>query len=204
MADLEWEVEIFPDGRTEIFKGTIEQIVENLQKVNPDWKQDFNISATPEAAAASVNELLGDDGEWAVTKRADWTEFSVSCFGRWQPADGWHIYEGIEYLARLSGKPTNGPGPGNCGRVSCSFNSAIWWCNDVSVTFLVGYLVLGLTVSFDQAPQTKTLASFFSIASGAGAINRQCVRGNPLINPKVGGQAFHPTNWNVIVNGEWC
>ncbi|KAF5512040.1 hypothetical protein CGCA056_v011703 [Colletotrichum aenigma] len=112
VADLEWEVEIFPDGRTEIFKGTIEQIVENLQKVNPDWKQDFNISAAPEAAAASVNELLGDDGEWAVTKRADWSEFSVSCFGRWQPADGWHIYEGIEYLARLSGKPTNGPGPG--------------------------------------------------------------------------------------------
>lgn len=43
------------------------------------------------------------------------------------------IKEGIRYLRGVNGKPSNGPGPGNCGRVSCSYNSAIWWCNDVSV-----------------------------------------------------------------------
>ncbi|KAL2854258.1 hypothetical protein BJY01DRAFT_232004 [Aspergillus pseudoustus] len=40
------------------------------------------------------------------------------------------IREGITYLRSVSGRPTNGPGPGNCGRVSCPYNSAIWWCND--------------------------------------------------------------------------
>lgn len=42
------------------------------------------------------------------------------------------IVEGISYLRGVPGSPSNGPGPGNCGRVSCSYESAIWWCNDVS------------------------------------------------------------------------
>lgn len=37
-----------------------------------------------------------------------------------------------EYLRNVPGRPSNGPGPGNCGRVSCDKGSGIWWCNDVS------------------------------------------------------------------------
>ncbi|KAK4172842.1 hypothetical protein QBC36DRAFT_293965 [Triangularia setosa] len=40
---------------------------------------------------------------------------------------------GIMYLARLSGTAKNGPGLQNCGRVSCSWNSAIIWCNKVEM-----------------------------------------------------------------------
>ncbi|KAK4175092.1 hypothetical protein QBC36DRAFT_190692, partial [Triangularia setosa] len=39
---------------------------------------------------------------------------------------------GVDYLRGLSGTAKNGPGPAECGRVSCSDYSAIYWCNDVS------------------------------------------------------------------------
>lgn len=46
---------------------------------------------------------------------------------------------GLRYLRQLYNttegskeKPSNGPGPGRCGRVSCAYDTAIFWCNDVS------------------------------------------------------------------------
>jgi hypothetical protein len=41
------------------------------------------------------------------------------------------IYEGIDYLNGI-GAPGVDPGPRVCARVSCSYNAAIFWCNDVS------------------------------------------------------------------------
>lgn len=46
---------------------------------------------------------------------------------------GWRVKQGIEYLGTVAGTPTEGPGPGACGRVSCSYGAAIYWCNDVSL-----------------------------------------------------------------------
>ncbi|KAI0004703.1 hypothetical protein F4779DRAFT_621350 [Xylariaceae sp. FL0662B] len=46
------------------------------------------------------------------------------------------IRAGIAYLAslndtvRCSNQPPPSPGQGACGRISCSWNGAIWWCND--------------------------------------------------------------------------
>jgi hypothetical protein len=39
--------------------------------------------------------------------------------------------DGINYLKGLPDEVTcqNGPGPDNCGRISCSWNSGISWCN---------------------------------------------------------------------------
>ncbi|WYZ36091.1 hypothetical protein EsH8_X_000738 [Colletotrichum jinshuiense] len=204
VVDLEWEVDISSDGRKGIFNGTIEQIAEEVAKINPNWKEEFNISSTPEEAAAAVKEIFQRDTEWGVGKRqAEWDEFRRECFGRWSPAESWAILLGIEYLDKIPGQPSNGPGPGNCGRVSCSADSAIWWCNDVSYDDFYNYNTRKLTFLNIQSAQTKTLFSFRSIANGAGAINRYCTKGL-LIRPLVGGQAFHPTNWNVIVRGDWC
>ncbi|KAK0622456.1 hypothetical protein B0T14DRAFT_494110 [Immersiella caudata] len=52
----------------------------------------------------------------------------------WPP--GWgnaqynHIMDGIAYLRGISGDCRAPPGPGNCGRVSCSWGAAIYYCND--------------------------------------------------------------------------
>lgn len=47
-------------------------------------------------------------------------------------ASSYRIKQGIEYLGTVPGSPGQGPGPGSCGRVSCSYGAAIYWCNDVS------------------------------------------------------------------------
>jgi hypothetical protein len=41
----------------------------------------------------------------------------------------------MQYLYKIKPsveQPKSRPGPGMCGRVSCSYQTAIWWCNDVS------------------------------------------------------------------------
>ncbi|KAK0655328.1 hypothetical protein B0T16DRAFT_311408, partial [Cercophora newfieldiana] len=42
------------------------------------------------------------------------------------------IRAGIRYLRHVNGVPQNGPGPGACGRVSCSWKSAIQDGSDAS------------------------------------------------------------------------
>ncbi len=59
-----------------------------------------------------------------------------------KPGTGSYAYKSviqreIKRLYGISGKPVNGPGPGNCGRVSCSSFSGIYWCNDVSLTLIL-------------------------------------------------------------------
>ncbi|KAK4178068.1 hypothetical protein QBC36DRAFT_235245 [Triangularia setosa] len=44
-------------------------------------------------------------------------------------ADAVRISDGIYYLQNVPGYCMNGPGPNNCGQISCSYNSAIMWCN---------------------------------------------------------------------------
>ncbi|KAH8898684.1 hypothetical protein GQ53DRAFT_777319 [Thozetella sp. PMI_491] len=110
VEDLQWEVQAFPDGPKMNVTGTVEQVRAQLTKLNPNYGLEFGIE-----------------------KR-----FGPVCGGGsygWKAADAKRILEGISYLRGVGGQPTNGPGPGNCGRVSCSYNSAIWWCNDNTDTF---------------------------------------------------------------------
>ncbi|KAK3954333.1 hypothetical protein QBC32DRAFT_207943 [Pseudoneurospora amorphoporcata] len=49
---------------------------------------------------------------------------------KWGYAESRRVWEGIYHLRKVQGKPTSGRGPANCGRVSCSWKTAIYWCND--------------------------------------------------------------------------
>src|SRR3954468_14109313 len=40
------------------------------------------------------------------------------------------LQDGINYLRGISGSCRANPGPGSCGRVSCSYNVGIFYCND--------------------------------------------------------------------------
>ncbi|KAH6664639.1 hypothetical protein B0J14DRAFT_661226 [Halenospora varia] len=48
----------------------------------------------------------------------------------WYPAQTYYIDDGINYLSHFHGRCDIGPGPGNCGRISCSYSSGIYLCND--------------------------------------------------------------------------
>jgi hypothetical protein len=107
-----------PGGPNITINGTVQDVAAKLTQANPHWECDFNFD----------NHLSTSKLE----KRGYWLDRDP-CDTRW-PQCGYNpIADGIAYLNRVPGQPGQGPCPGSCGRVSCSWVSAIWWCNDVCI-----------------------------------------------------------------------
>jgi len=123
-----------PGQPTVTLNGTIQEVVSQLLDLNPDWTEDdfiFNSTDSEVETNRTAFNLTGRSPGDAI--------FRQKCFAPWTNAFSNDIGDGINYLYGLDSKlknspPGNGPGPGNCGRVSCSWESAIWWCNDASST----------------------------------------------------------------------
>lgn len=111
----EWEVEVRPGEPTIKVSGTVEEVRSELLRQNPNWDTDYPANTTSPKLDKRAIDVAGH-----------------FCGGRWEYAKDWAIEEGISYLRRVKTRPTLGPGPGTCERVSCSYQSAIYWCNDVS------------------------------------------------------------------------
>ncbi|KAF6792685.1 hypothetical protein CSOJ01_14091 [Colletotrichum sojae] len=167
VSDLEWDVKAFPDGPTITLNGTVEQVYSGLLELNSNCDADFGVA----------------DFEAPVLERrfTDFTGSSYFCKGRWPQTRTGDVSNGMKYLYKVQGRPRNGAGPGNCGRVSCSGGNpqgaGIWWCND------------------DNKP--KELMSFGSIADGCLYLMNRCVEYDTT--SYISGQVFHKTNWNVII-----
>ncbi|KAI8311501.1 hypothetical protein K4K61_012056 [Colletotrichum sp. SAR11_59] len=144
----EWEVQATPGGPTIVLNGTVEEVVDKLHEINPDYEEFLN--STIEQSAA-------------LQKRTDFSGTQVFC-GNFGAAERDRFFAGIGYLRGVGGRPSNGAGPGNCGR----------------------------------ARSQKTFSSYPSIADGASRVLEVC-RGDPL-----SGQAFHPTDWNVVLRQDSC
>lgn len=111
VVDLTWQVEVFP-GHFENLTGTAEQVHHAARAMNPGWKPNL----AKRVPLFNWSKVICGAGERG-----------------WHPCKVRRIEEGIEYLRGLAGVPRNGPGPETCGRVSCSYQAAIWWCNNVSL-----------------------------------------------------------------------
>ncbi|OAQ89384.1 hypothetical protein VFPFJ_05793 [Purpureocillium lilacinum] len=164
-----WEIEVTP-GETAILNGTIQEVKAQLLELNPRWetevghKLDRRIIADYPECRKNGAFKFGDD---------------VHC-GRWKDAGiDWHdtLWHAEVHLWGWPGKPKNGAGPGNCGRVSCENNIGVWWCND--------------------EPHPKELGSFDWIADGI------CIVLKHELCYRVGSaQIFNKDNWNVIISGD--
>ncbi|KAH8879273.1 hypothetical protein GQ53DRAFT_854953 [Thozetella sp. PMI_491] len=172
VTDFTWEIETAPGGSKTNVTGTVQEIVANISAINPNWKNDFNLSESGlphKRLSVPFTGILCNIriSEWYVARRSA-------------------IRDGVAYLNSISGTPTNGPGPGNCGRVSCSYQSAIWWCNDETVSL--------------------SLPGFASIAAGAQAILDNCPDWANLQGGVLNGQVFAQflQNWNVIIDSASC
>ncbi|KAJ0274912.1 hypothetical protein COL940_009072 [Colletotrichum noveboracense] len=108
----EWEVQAFPGGETQIISGTVEQVLDELRKINPNYDEDFGIKNITESGLTDI-----------VGPKADFEGAATVCDG-WELANTARIREGISHLDGVDGKPHRGAGPASC------YNSAIWWCND--------------------------------------------------------------------------
>lgn len=123
---MQWEVPFSPDGRTAILNGTVQDVYRQLLKINRNYEAEFG--TVDNSASASTPAQSGESFRvLEEVERSSWSD----C-GHFDPARADAIWEGINHLSHVSGRPVSIPGPGVCGRVSCSYNSAIWWCNDVS------------------------------------------------------------------------
>ncbi|KAL2819135.1 hypothetical protein BJX63DRAFT_28448 [Aspergillus granulosus] len=87
------------------------------------------------------------------------------------------LRDGIEYLRGVGGTPKQAPK--SCGRVSCSYWTAIYWCNNND--------------------ETHYLRSFDTIADGAQFLLDKCGGdGSPF------GEVYTDNNWGVRVVSDPC
>lgn len=119
VVPLEVAVQAVPGGPVINLTGSVEEIHAQLVGINPNFDRDF---------AFDVSEVEAPNKNAGLDKR-----FGPVCGGggyNWGAAAGFRIGEGISYLRGVGGQPHLSGGPGRCSRVSCSWNAAIWWCND--------------------------------------------------------------------------
>ncbi|KAF4780808.1 hypothetical protein HER10_EVM0002767 [Colletotrichum scovillei] len=162
----QWEVQAAPGGAKLILAGTVEQVLAELQVINPNYAEDFDLDF----------ELPSP----AVHKRNDFDSAAFACNVTKAMADQSIIVKGSKYLRGVKGKPYHPPGPNTCARVSCSWKSAIWWCN--------------------HAQNSRELDSFGVIADGTDHIIQVCKTNGEWID----GQTWHKDKWSVIVGRADC
>ncbi|KXJ88828.1 hypothetical protein Micbo1qcDRAFT_206971 [Microdochium bolleyi] len=104
-------------------------------------------------SAALASALPTDTGSSASTAMAQGLPLNVTASAVTKVAarsDEWQVVcdtrppgslnpanDGVAYLAGLEGSPSIEPGPGNCQRISCSWGTAIFWCNESHDTVTV-------------------------------------------------------------------
>lgn len=126
VVDLEWNIQINSTVPSMKITGTIEDVIHHLNKTYPEYiaalGEESNEENRKSEDVVNRDDPPVDDIANAPQKIQCFTMRDVSTF---------FIEQGILYLSKQKGMPTNGPGPRTCGRVSCSNNAGIWWCNEV-------------------------------------------------------------------------
>ncbi|KAK7756191.1 hypothetical protein SLS62_001784 [Diatrype stigma] len=114
---LTFEGPLFVGGPNVTLSGTLEKIVAQINATNPEYflsNETSNDSVSGHGASKGGNQ-----------------EGPVYChLGTPNPASLAPIEEAVSYLERLKGGCIAPAGPGYCGKISCSYDSAVWWCND--------------------------------------------------------------------------
>ncbi|KAK4662772.1 hypothetical protein QC763_603368 [Podospora pseudopauciseta] len=127
IPDVTWNLLINPANKssaTVSFTGTIEQAVAKMENDYSGWNAALLAqSAAHHAAHSALFGVKADSKPLRIN--FDPTNCTNPNFPPFS-ADTARIREGIRYLLGVSGTAKNGPGPGNCGRVSCSYYFAIY------------------------------------------------------------------------------
>ncbi|KAI0838558.1 hypothetical protein F5Y06DRAFT_287264 [Hypoxylon sp. FL0890] len=159
VSNLTWTGSVTKNGPDMSFNGSSFQDIEaQILKVNPNFSWDDENTANVTILTTSVKDHLTCDPNniwWAQVFR---------------------IQQGIDYLKGKKGACSMGPGPRVCTRISCSYKSAIWWCND-------------------NDHSIKEDCSLWS--DYAQDIVNSCQTHDA--SSRVRGQEFSTNNWNVMV-----
>ncbi|CBF84386.1 hypothetical protein AN9052.2 [Aspergillus nidulans FGSC A4] len=157
-----FQVVPYPDADKITLSGTMQEVHAKILEINPiyeeDWKNVNNTYSKPEPRSDKP-PLLNCDGRNGYAKIDK-------------------INDGISYLRKFKLPP--GLEGNTCQMVSCSYDSAISWCNAL--------------------PTLRVLPSFDNIADGAQVILNWC----QVDWDNVGGVLGHPDSWRVFVDKEKC
>ncbi|KAK1830951.1 hypothetical protein QBC39DRAFT_408947 [Podospora conica] len=177
VEDLNWEIEVTPGQPLVQARGTVEEVIARMTQIDPDFEAKVLRRAEEATTLAERSPLV-----------LEARQTSTNCEGRreWEKARTVRINDGIKYLKGLGGSAHLGAGPGRCSRVSCSYNAAIWWCNDNTGEKRINWSLLA-TAAERVVSRCET-----------------CHTANNAPECLVKGQAFYADNWNVIVRGDSC
>ncbi|KAL5332314.1 hypothetical protein BJX70DRAFT_404729 [Aspergillus crustosus] len=172
----EWEFEVSPN-KTITTRGTVEEAYALARQHNPNLDAEY---LTPTLAEAQ-RELELDAAATTLNRlNKRWARKKVYCnTKRWSPVDMFTARRLVNNVMKMNGRPTLGPGKGECGRVSCHNGGGLWWCNDNL--------------------NTKTLSDYKELSQGANIVIAECATDAFGSGVRVKGQAFNNANWNVII-----
>lgn len=135
---------------------------------------------------------IKDEGTWNPHPCAGGPE--VEC-------DMYMIMDGVKHLKSVPGEPGAGPGPRECGRVSCS------WDVSIHLVYRIGVRILTQTKSAifwcNEIEEEVTLGSYAWIANGAAYVCSQCSHWTGT-EKAVSGEAFNSNFWSVLVIYDDC
>ncbi|KAI1261263.1 hypothetical protein F5Y18DRAFT_431346 [Xylariaceae sp. FL1019] len=177
LSTISWTLPIIEGGEEYTFNGTIEEV---YAQVN-DQRAKLGFGPLDDPLNDSTHTKEMEVGDILQGRSLNHTECRIGLLGA---ASSEKVLNGIKYINKLRTKCSNGPGPGNCGRISCSWNSAIYWCND--------------------KPVASELYDCSSFAKYAQAIYDECSYQVGLSLDLVWGQAWDTDNFRVIIGLDHC
>ncbi|PYH96552.1 hypothetical protein BO71DRAFT_174587 [Aspergillus ellipticus CBS 707.79] len=165
IVEMTYSGPITPGGQHIEFTGhSIQDIHSQILALNPDFKlNDPAASTTPATSKRSKEDssiICDIPGRLSETATTDW------------------IRSGISYLKGLDGNCGVTAGPAACARISCSYDSGIYLCND---------------------NKKRLNVKCSKLAAYAEDIIEKCDGGE-----YVNGQEFDTDNFNIVVAGDVC
>ncbi|KAL4967905.1 uncharacterized protein BDV14DRAFT_197548 [Aspergillus stella-maris] len=172
-----WKVQVHPDGPLLTLTGTIEKVHAQLREINPNYDEDWkDVPESDDFADFSPSTELHVLKSYNGPKALSCSKALESTANRKR------IGEGIDYLRKHKGQVTVTTYPTyRCSRVSCSYKSAIVWCNESKVDL--------------------TLGSTKPIADAAFYVLNNCNHPN---KDQVKGHVVYPGAWRTILQGADC
>ncbi|ODA82670.1 hypothetical protein RJ55_01178 [Drechmeria coniospora] len=168
VVPMEWQVQAFVDGPTLTLNGTVQDVERQLIAINPNYKTaDFHNRT---AAGRDVERRLDFSGADIICSKKLFGSVKSKGFN-----------DAYARFNNMQGRPNLPPGPKVCSRISCSWDTALWLCNDM--------------------PGRMLLDTWNTVFKALNEIWRRCSNNS---NKGVGGQIFHRTNWNMIMTSDRC
>ncbi|KAI1327962.1 hypothetical protein F5Y16DRAFT_398833 [Xylariaceae sp. FL0255] len=179
ITPVTWIMPIETGGENHTFYGTVQEV---FAQVN-DARAQQGLPALPDPSANITEPTTRSiSGTHSVLDARSY-EKTICKVGLSGYATIYRINQGIAYLEGVTSQCGMGAGPGNCGRISCSYNAAIYWCND-------------------NDHYVEYECSYF--AQYAAVVTDACVYTRGGKTEWTWGQAFDTENFNVMVGYDSC